>query len=62
MKIKLHAFLILFLIGDEWSASRYSHFTPREEPRNLSDRRLKGSQNRSGRDGQVSAVREFPKP
>jgi hypothetical protein len=42
VEVKLHAFLISALDGDEWSTSRPGHFTPGETPQYPLDKRLGG--------------------
>jgi hypothetical protein len=53
VEVPLHAFLTSVLDGGEWSASRPGCFTPQgKSPWYALDRRLGGSQNRSGRGGE----------
>jgi hypothetical protein len=48
-EVQLHSFLTSALDGGEWSTSRSGRFTPGKETRYLLNRRLGGSQRRSGR-------------
>jgi hypothetical protein len=50
LKVYLWAFLTSTLDGDEWSASRFGRFNPHgKSPWYPLDRRLGGTQSRSGR-------------
>jgi hypothetical protein len=51
--VEIHIFLTSALVGGEWSTSRPGRFIPGEESPGIHplDRRLGGSQSRSGRRG-----------
>lgn len=52
MKVLLHAFLTLAVVGGEWLASYPGHFTPKEGPQRPFCRGLDGFQSWSGHRGE----------
>jgi len=52
MELQIHAFLTLILDAVKWPASRLGHFIPGEKHKYSLDRRMVGSQSRSGRGGE----------
>jgi len=51
MKVLLHAFLTLAVVGGEWLASCPGHFNPKEGPQSPFCRGLDGFQSQSGHRG-----------
>jgi hypothetical protein len=56
MELQIHAFLTLILDAVKWPASRLGHFIPGEKHKYSLDRRMVGSQSRSGRGGEEKEI------
>jgi hypothetical protein len=60
MKVLLHAFSTLAVVGGEWLASCSGHFTPKEGPQYLFCRGLNGFQSWSGNRGEEKNLLIMP--